>query len=130
MSPFSNIPLRTILAIDAATCLGMGAALALGSGPIAGLTGLPPNLLLWAGLVLLPTAVFIAIVARRPFGWGVRAVVLGNVLWVGASLLVLAGASGANALGVAFVLAQAAVVAVFAWCEAAGGRAEVQALAG
>lgn len=129
MSPVPNMPLRTILAFDAATCLAMGVVLALGAGPIAAVTGLPPNLLFWAGLVLLPTAAFIAVVARRPFGSGVRTVVAGNVLWVGASLFVLASSTGANALGVAFVLAQAAVVAVFAWLEAAGRPSEAQTLA-
>lgn len=114
--------LRAILVFDAVTCVAMGAALLLGSAPIAALTALPPSLLLSAGLALLPIAAVIAFVARWPSAWGVWMVVAGNLAWVGASLLLLASVAP-NALGLAFVLAQAVVVAAFARLEYLAGQA-------
>lgn len=121
-------PLRRILLLDAASCAAMGAALALGSGPLAGLTRLPEPLLLGAGLALLPIAAFMAVIALRPAvppaaGW---VVVAGNALWVAASLSLLVGPVAPNALGTALILAQALAVAAFAALEALalrmGGR--------
>lgn len=115
----SPLPLRRILLLDAATCAAMGAALALASGPVARLTRLPEPLLLGAGLALLPVAGVMALVAlRRPGGLAAWLVVLGNALWVAASLALLLGPVAPNALGVAFVLLQAAAVAGLAWVEA------------
>jgi hypothetical protein len=49
----------------------------------------------------------------------VRTVILANVLWAAASVLVLlSGWVAPNALGVAFVLAQAAVVGLFGQLQA------------
>lgn len=47
----------------------------------------------------------------------------GNALWVAASLALLLGPAAPNALGVAFVLLQAAAVAGLAWVEAVALRA-------
>ncbi len=112
--------LQTILALDAATCALMGALLVFASGPIAGLTQIPSPLLFWAGLLLLPIAVFMAIFARSPVvpGWAVQVIVAGNALWVlGSVLLPMSGLTAPNVLGWLFLLMQAAVVAVFAVLE-------------
>lgn len=112
--------LRSLLLLDAATCATMGVALDFGAGPIAALTGLPAGLLFYAGLSLLPIAAFMALVALRPAlqPAGGLLTVAGNAGWVLASLLLLAtGWVAPNGLGIAFVLAQAAAVAVLALLE-------------
>ena len=81
--------LRRVLLLDAATCLAMGAALIFANAPLAELTGFSPDLLMGAGLVLLPCAGFMLVLASRrsPPAGGVRVVVAANLLWVVASLL-------------------------------------------
>ncbi len=112
--------LRVLLAVDAATCAAMGVALVLGSPIVAGLTALPAPLLFYAGLLLLPIAAFMAIVAMQNPVSNAAAwlVVGGNVLWVAASMLLLVGGWVApNAFGWAFVIVQAVAVAVLAKLE-------------
>lgn len=123
----SPLSLRTVLIADTALCAAMGAVLTTASGLVAGLTAIPETLLFFAGLVLIPTAAFIAVVASRPYvailGW---LVVAGNLAWAGASIaLPISGLIVPNAFGWAFVAAQAAAVALLAWLEYAalrGGR--------
>jgi hypothetical protein len=117
-----NLPIhpRPLLLVDAATCTAMGVALIAASGPIAGLTQLPAPLLSGAGVALLPVAALMALVAsRRPLpAAGLRLVVVGNLLWIAASIALLVGGWVApNALGTAFVLAQAIAVAALAMLE-------------
>jgi hypothetical protein len=115
--------LRTVLRIDAATCVAAGLLMSVGSGMIASLTQISSGLLISAGLSLFPIAAFIAFVALRSPLWfvGVWLVIAGNIGWVLASLwLLTGGAINANALGSAFVLIQAVVVAVLAYFEYAG----------
>ena len=112
--------LQTVLKLDAATCLLMGVLLILASGPIAGLTAIPAPVLFWAGIILLPVGGFMASVSLAAYvpHWATLIVVAGNVLWALASLLLPAAAIiTPNGLGWAFLSAQAAVVAVFAWLE-------------
>ena len=116
----SQLSLQSILKIDAATCAAMGALLALASAPAAGLTQISAPLLFWAGLVLFPVAGFMFACAqmRRVPMWATGLVVVGNGLWVLASLaLPLAGLIVPNALGWLFLVAQAVVVLVFAALE-------------
>jgi hypothetical protein len=111
-SPF----LRRILYFDAATCVAMGLFLVLLAQPLAPLLGLPAVLLEIAGAALLPIAAFIAWAAFYRRGVGI--VIAGNVAWVAASvLLVSAGWVSPTPLGYAFVLVQAAAVAVIAALE-------------
>jgi hypothetical protein len=113
--------LNGLLAIDAITCAAMGALLMVAAGPVAALTALPASFLFWAGAVLLPIAAFMALSARlRPVPAAAAGlVVLGNIGWVIASLLLPAlGFVTPNALGWIFLAAQAAVVAVLATLEA------------
>ena len=126
--------LRNILLVDAVTCAAMGALLAFGSGPIGGLTAIPPALLFCAGLSLFPIAAFMAVVATRRVirPAAARLVVVGNVLWVaGSALLLASGWIAPNPLGVAFVAGQALAVAGLAWLEhAALGGARMALRAG
>ncbi len=117
--------LRTVLLVDAATCLATGLLMAFGAGLLSGLTQLPPELLRSAGLSLFPIAAFIAFVATRaelPRA-GVWLVILGNIGWVAASLWVIfGGATSPNTFGYAFVAVQALAVAVLAELEFTGVR--------
>jgi len=127
MSIISNHPrfLRTVLLIDAATCVATGLLMTFAAGFLADLTQLPPDLLRSAGLSLFPIAAFIAFVGTRAVlpRAGVWLVILGNVAWVGASLGVLfGGAVSPNAFGYAFVAFQALAVAVLAELEFTGVR--------
>ena len=113
--------LRRVLCLDAATCVATGAMLSLGSDALASMLGLPAVLLLYAGLSLFPTAAFMLWVATRatiPVA-GAWLVIVGNVAWVVGSLLLFIPLSP-TALGVAFVLVQAAAVAVLAELEYVG----------
>lgn len=125
--PFlQSISLRTLLAVDAATCAGMGAVLALASGPVGQVTEIPPALLFYAGLALFPIAAVMAAAAMREPVHPAAAwlVILGNAAWVAGSLAVLVtGWVAPNALGVAFILAQALVVALLAMLEHGALRA-------
>ena len=107
--------LRWILMIDAATCVAMGLALALGAEFLSASLGLPGPLLQYSGLALLPIAAYIAWVATRkdPPSAAVAIVVAGNGLWIAASVLLLAsGWVSPSPLGSAFVIAQALAVAL------------------
>ena len=108
MKTISNTWLRTVLLLDAATCLVSGLVMTTGAGLIARLGELPPSLLDGAGRSLFPIALIIAVL-----GWrfsdrqlAVWLVIVGNAGWVLASLgLVLTGDIAPNAIGMAFVLA-------------------------
>src|SRR5262249_60388502 len=100
-----------ILNVDAITCLAFGALLVFAAAPLATLLGLPQALLFWAGVVLFPSAALMLLAASKPSTTLVRMVMLGNVAWVLASVM-LVFALEPNALGVAFLLVQAAAVTV------------------
>ena len=123
--------LRRILLADA---LASGATgLLMAAAPLGTLLGLPAGLLRAAGLLLLPYAVLVAWLALRhapPPRRAVRAVVTANAIWAADSLvLLLSGQVAPTAVGTAFVLVQAAVVAGFAVLQALAlrGRAGVAA---
>ncbi len=117
----SQIPaLQTILKFDSATCVLMGALLVSASGLVAGVTAIPANLLFWAGLLLLPVAAFMAVLAGTVSvpALGTYLVIGGNLLWIAASLaLPVAGVISPNVFGWILVLGQAVVVAGFVWAE-------------
>src|SRR5262245_45812074 len=117
--------LRSVLLVDAATCVATGLLMTAGSSIVADVTHLPADLLVSAGLSLFPIAAFIAFVATRaltsPFG--VWAVIVGNVGWVlGSIWLLFSGTIAPNGLGDAFVLAQAFAVAILVQLEIMGVR--------
>ncbi len=96
--------------------MALGVALVAFTAPLSSLLGLPPALLFWAGLVLFPSAAAMLLAAWRPSGVFAWLVVGGNVAWVVASVAVLMLATP-TAIGGAFLVAQAAAVAVLAWLE-------------
>jgi len=123
-----RLRLQPLLAFDAATCTAMGALLLGAADKIAALTRLPAPLLFWAGAVLLPIAAFMAVLsrARSVPRWAARLVVEGNAAWALASIALPAfGLIQPNALGWAFLLGQAAVVALLAKLEYAASATAV-----
>jgi hypothetical protein len=117
--------LRWALFADAAASGGTGLLMLLFSRPLEGLLHLPADLLFNAGLLLVPYAGLIAFLGTRAMvpNWAVWAVIGANVLWAIDSMLLLAGSWVApSVLGYAFVIGQAAVVALFAELQFMGLR--------
>jgi hypothetical protein len=112
--------LRRVLVADAVTCVASGLLMTFGAGFLEELFGLPTALVRYSGLSLFPFAAFLVWVATReavarPVLW---AIVAANALWAADSVLMLVtGLVVPNGLGIAFVLAQALVVAAFAEAE-------------
>jgi hypothetical protein len=117
--------LKKVLVADAAVSGAAAVAMASGSGLVAGLLGLPSDLLLGAGLVLVPWVIALILIARRqsvPAGV-IVAVIATNFAWAAASLVVAFGPMFAvTLLGKVFVVAQAATVALFAELQIMGLR--------
>jgi hypothetical protein len=112
--------LRKVLFADAATCVASGLLMTAGAGPLEELFALPAPLLRCTGVALFPFAAFRVWVATRETvsRGAVWAVVVANALWVADSALILVtGFVRPNALGVAFVIAQAVAVVAFAEAE-------------
>jgi hypothetical protein len=112
--------LRTILTIDAITCLASGLASLVLAPMLGDALGLSTALLQGSGAALLAVAAFIAFAAKTAPStpWAVWVVVLGNAAWVlGSVLVLLAGIEQPTALGTAYVIAQAVVVAILAELE-------------
>lgn len=106
---------RQLLLIDAATCAGAGLLLTLGAGLLEPLLGLPGWLLLEAGIVLFPCALFAAWAGRRVGAPAGPAKIMAglNLAWVAGSLSLLT-TGWTTQLGTGFVLVQAGAVAAIA----------------
>jgi hypothetical protein len=120
-SPF----LRKVLVADALTSGSTGLLMVAGAPLLGGAFELPSGLIRYVGLVLLPFAAGVWYLSgRREVNVSaVRAVIAANIAWVGASALVLlTGWIDPNALGTAFVILQALVVAGLAELQYAGLR--------
>ncbi|UZF91505.1 hypothetical protein [Bosea sp. NBC_00550] len=118
-SPF----LRNALALDAAACAGMALLLATAAGPLAAPLGLPEGFLRGSGLMLLPCAALLGFLASRKLlpRLVVYAVIGGNLVWIADSIaILLLGWFAPTGLGIAFVLAQAAAVAIVTELEVIG----------
>lgn len=118
--------LRRVLAVDAASCIGMGTLMLAGAGTISDVLGLPASLLQTAGAALIPFGLVLAWLATRPVPprAGVIAVIVCNVVWVAESLALLVGGWIApTGWGIAFVVAQAGAVAALTALEYIGLRA-------
>ena len=117
--------LRRVLIVDALASGAMGLLLLAAAGVLAGPLGLPSTLMLGAGAILVPYAAAVLWLARRPAlpraaVWLVIAI---NVLWVVESVAVLlVGWTHPTLPGQAFVLMQAAFVALMAELEFIGLR--------
>jgi hypothetical protein len=117
--------LKRVLQVDAIATGLTGLLLAVAAGPLADLTHLPVTLLRGCGVFLVPVAALVAWMAARPAvpRNGVWALIALNVLWFADSVaLLFTGWVDPNGLGVAFVLVQAVVVAVFAEFQYLGLR--------
>ena len=115
--------LRLVLLADAATCLATGLLMILGSTLLAQFLGMPPEMLRYAGISLLPfTAFLVYLMSRERLSPAtVWTVIVVNVLWTIDSFLILAtGWIKPNQLGFAFIGAQALGVAMFAALEYVG----------
>ncbi len=123
--------LRFVLKLDALATGAVGALMLLAAGTVVGverpfvvLLGTPVALLAPVGLFLIVYAAFVWIVGSRrvsrPGAWA--AVAINAVYAVGCVVVVAAGWLPLSALGVAFVFAQAAAVALFAALQYLGLR--------
>jgi hypothetical protein len=118
-SPF----LRKSLMLDAVATGATALMLIAGASLLDGLLGLPVALMREAGLILVPFVAFVAWVGTREdvARGAVWTIIAANALWVAASIgLLVSGWVAPTALGYAFVIAQAAVVALFAELQYAG----------
>ena len=118
-SPF----LRKALLLDAAASGATALLLIAGAGLLDTLLGLPVALTREAGLILVPFVALVAWVGTREHASraAVWTIIVANALWVAASLgLLVSGWVAPTALGYAFVIAQAAVVALFGELQYAG----------
>jgi hypothetical protein len=112
--------LRWVLFADAATCLACGLLMTLGYGALAWFLGLPGELLLYAGISLLPFTAYLIYLATREYlsPLLVWLVIVLNVLWAADSfLLLLTGWVAPTGPGYAIVIVQALGVAMFAALE-------------
>lgn len=130
----ANTPsLRNALLLDAVVSTAAGLLMLLGAQWLAPILGLPQALLVWAGVAIFPFVALLVFLSRQQSVSRMLVVdVVGlNVLWVVASVALLVAAPiEPTALGVAFVLAQAAAVGLFAVLQwSAMRRAPMQAAA-
>lgn len=108
--------LRNVLKADALFSAVGALMMALGAPYVAPLTQLPSGLLVGAGLVLVPWVALLVYLQRKQ---SIARIVLIdiiaiNALWAAVSFgLLVSGFIAPNALGIAFVVAQAVVVAIF-----------------
>lgn len=126
MSVISNSSfLKSVLLVDAVATTATGLLLVVASTFLSPVLGLPARFLTAAGLPLLPFAAYVGWLGVRPTApaTAIRLIVWINALWVAGSVgLVLARVFEPTALGIAFVLAQAAAVGILAAFQLAGLR--------
>lgn len=121
----SSTFLRRVLLLDAVSSGAMGVLLLTCSGLLAGLLNLPAGLLNEAGLVLVPFALAVGFLGTRSrlSRVAVWAVIGINAIWaIDSVVLLFTGWIEPNPLGYAFVIGQAAFVAVMAELELIGMR--------
>lgn len=123
--------LRRVLLADALLAGAAGILMALLAGTLAPLLALPAAPLQAAGIGFVLFAVFVAMVgrARQPARGAVRVIIGLNVVGAAECLfLLLTGWVAPSALGVAFILVLALVMAGFAALEYAGLKRAAQAV--
>jgi hypothetical protein len=117
--------LRRALILDALASGATALLMIAGAGLVAGLLGLPAALLRGAGLVLLPYVAFVVYTGTRDAisRSAVWLIIVANVAWAAASaLLLVSGWVSPTALGYAFVITQAVVVALLGELQYMGLR--------
>jgi hypothetical protein len=120
--------LRTILKLDAASCLGMAAIVLAATGALSGPLGIDPTMLRGAALSLIPVGLFILWLGTRRQAPAalVYLVIVGNVGWAAGSLLAAAELPGITALGAALVAGQGLAVLALAVMEWWGVRQSIR----
>ena len=119
--------LRNVLLLDAAASGATGVLLIAGAGLLDGLLGLPVALMREAGLILIPYVAFVAWVGTRASitRGAVLAIIAANALWsISSVCLLFSGLVSPTVLGYAFVIAQAAVVALLGEMQYVGLKRE------
>lgn len=114
--------LRYVLVADAVASGATGAILIAGAGFLSGLLAMPGELLFEAGLILVPYVLFVLWTATRPVipVKPVWLIIACNALWTSSSVILLLGWIAPNALGIAFVLVQAAAVGLLGLLQYVG----------
>lgn len=114
--------LRTILKLDAASCIGMAALTLPLAGGLQGTLGVPSTMLVSAAISLIPIGLFILwLGSRRETAPAlVWLVILGNVGWAAGSLLTAMELPGITVLGRTVVAAQGVAVMLLAVAEWVG----------
>ncbi len=121
----SSTFLRRALMLDALASGATALLVIAAAGLLEGFLGLPAALLRGAGLVLIPYVAFVVYVGTReiisrPAVW---TVIAANALWaIASALLLVSGFVAPTALGYAFVIAQAVVVALLGELQYMGLR--------
>ena len=118
-------PLRLALRLDAAACGAFGVLLAAGGALLEDPLGIPATVLVPVGGFLLVYAAGLWLLGSRPrlARPAVLAVVAGNLLWAGASVVAaVAGWWSPTVAGTVFVLAQAAAVVLLSELQVSGLR--------
>lgn len=132
MSLHPSSLLRRALFADAVVSGVAGFVMLAGADLFADLMALPAGLVRYAGLILLPFALWVGWLSRqeqisRAAVAGVLAI---NLVWGVESMAILAfGWIAPNALGTGFVVAQALIVAGFGAVQVAGMRRSTNTLA-
>ena len=111
--------LRTVLWVDGLTGFASGAMQLSAPLWLGDLYGLPATLIQFsAGMVLVFVALIATLLAKpQPPLWGLRTLVLGNGVWVVASLAVAEYVQSISTVGLAYVLLQAGFVALLAYLQ-------------
>jgi len=121
----SSTFLRRALLLDAVASGATALLLIAGAGLLEGLLGLPAAMLRGAGLVLVPYVAFVVYAGTRdpisrPAVW---TIIAANAAWaIASALLLVSGWVAPTALGYAFVIGQAAVVALLGELQYIGLR--------
>ena len=121
---------RKVLAMDALSCGAFFAGCVLFTGTAAELVGLPQVVVAVGGWICLAAGLLFAALAlsSRPSPLLTGVGVLGNAMWVAASLMVVAVfAQQMTTAGIALVVGQAMAVGMLIWLEAMGLRSTTQA---
>lgn len=121
--------LRTVLKLDAATCLGSAALVLPIAAAIEQRLGVSAAVLTAAAASLIPIGLFMLWLGTRreappAFVW---LVIIGNLGWTAASLMAAAGLPGITALGQAVVTGQGLAVLAIAFAEYVGLRSSQRA---
>ena len=111
--------LRTVLKLDAATCLGTAALVLPTAGSLSGPLGIEAAALIAAATSLIPIGLFMLYLGTRRSAHPalVYLVIVGNLGWTAASIATAFGLPGITGLGSFLVAAQAIVVLFWALLE-------------